>query len=171
MNDWKKYVLGVVLCCACLVFNACRTVTVLDTSKTDLAGIEVMETQTDIAVSGKELSATIDVIKTITDSAKDSGELTKEKVIKVIEYVDKSSSQVKSLNETISKQTAQISMLEKSRVNDNYKAEKAIAYKQGEIDKEKIKASIFLRWALIATGIALILAGILWLPKLLKLIL
>ena len=172
MNERRISRFVFVLACLCaFAFSSCRTVPSLDTSKTDLAGIEVMEMQTDIAVSGKDLASTIDDIKAITDDAKDSGELPKEKVIKVVEYVDKSATQVKALNETIAKQTGQITALEKSRITDNSAASKAIAEKQGEIDREKIKASIFFRWALIATGIALILAGILWLPKLLKLIL
>lgn len=172
MNERRIPRFVFILACLCaFAFSSCRTVPALDTSKTDLAGIEVMKTQTDIAVSGKDLASTIDDIKAITDSAKKSGELSKDKVIKVVEYVDRSSSQVKELNETITKQTGQISTLEKSRITDNSVASKAIADKQSEIDKAKIKASIFFRWALIATGIALVLAGILWLPKLLKLIL
>lgn len=172
MNERRISRFVFILACLCIVaFSSCRTVPSLDTSKTDLAGIEVMETQTDIAVSGKDLASTIDDIKTITDNAKETGDLSKDKVIKVVEYVDKSAVQVKALNETIAKQTGQISTLEKSRITDNSVASKAIADKQGEIDREKIKASIFFRWALISTVIAIVLAGILWLPKLLKLIL
>lgn len=162
---------AILLCTLCFLFAGCASApSIIDTSKTDLLGVDVMQTQTDIAVSGKDIASTIDDLKVITDSAKETGEIPKEKVVKVIEYVDRSASQVKTLNETISKHTGQITSLEKSRITDNANASKVIAEKQTEIDKQKIKASIFLRWALIATGIALVLAGILWLPKLLKLI-
>ena len=61
-------------------------------------------------------------------------------MVKVIEYVDKSSIQVKALNEMISKQTGKISTLEKSRITDNADYAKAIADKQNEIDKAKNKS-------------------------------
>ena len=167
----ERTILAMVICYLCFILGSCRTVPAIDTSKTDLLGVDVMQTQTEIVFTGKDLESTIDDIKTLTDDAKVTGEIQKDKVIKVVEYVDKSVVQVKALNEMISKQTGQISTLEKSRITDNSVASKAIADKQGEIDKEKIKASIFFRWALIATVIALALAGILWLPKLLKAIL
>lgn len=167
----ERTILAMVICYLCFILGSCRTVPAIDTSKTDLLGIDVMQTQTEIATSGKDLESTIDDIKAITDDAKVTGDIPKEKVVKVIEYVDKSASQVKALNEMISKQTGKISTLEKSRITDNADSSKAIADKQNEVDKAKIKASIFLRWALISTGIALVFAGILWFPKLLKLIL
>ena len=171
MNGTSKGLFYILLCGLLVSFvSSCRTVPSIDTSKTDLIGVDVMQTQTEIATSGKDLATTIDDIKAITDDAKVSGEISKEKVIKVVEYVDKSAGQVKALNETIAKQTGQISTLEKSRITDNSVASKAIADKQGEIDREKTKASICFRWALIVTVISLVLAGILWLPKLLKLI-
>ena len=171
-NETRKTMLYIVLCVMFIfTFNSCKTLPIaLDTSNTDTHAVDVMQTQTDITGSAKELESTIGNIKDITDTAKTTGELSKEKIVKVIEYVDKSSSQVKVLNETIAKQTEQIATLEKSRIEDNSSASKLVSNKQNQIDKEKIKASIFFRWALIATVIALVLAVVLWLPKLLKLI-
>lgn len=167
----ERTFLAMAVCYLCFILGSCRTVPAIDTSKTDALFVDVIETQTEVITTGNDVANTIDDIKAITDDAKVSGEIPKEKVVKVIEYVDKSSIQVKALNEMISKQTGKISTLEKSRITDNADYAKAIADKQNEIDKAKIKASIFFRWALISTGIALILAGIIWLPKLLKAIL
>lgn len=173
MNGRHAQIILAMAICYCLFFlGSCRTVpNILDTTKTDLIAVDVMQTQTEIVSTGKDIEATISDIKTITDDAKVTGEIPKEKVVKVVEYVDRSASQVKTLNETISKQTVQITVLEKSRITDNQDSSKLIAEKQTEIDKQKIKASIYFKWALIATVIALVLSGILWLPKLLKLIL
>lgn len=166
-----QVILAMVVCYLCFILGSCRTMPDIDTSKTDFIGIDIMQTQTEIAISGKDLASTIDNIKVITDETKISGEISKDKIVKVIECIDRSSIQVKTMNETIAKQTGQIASLEKSRISDNANASKVIADKQNEIDNTKIKASIFFRWALIASGIALVLAGILWLPKLLRLIL
>jgi len=130
-----------------------------------------MQTQTEIVSTGNDVANTIDDIKAITDGAKVTGEIPKEKVVTLIKYVDQSAEQIKAHNAVVKTLTGKISELERSRIADNSSASKAIADKQSEIDREKIKASIFFRWALIATGIALVLAGILWLPKLLKSIL
>lgn len=165
----EKLVLVVLLCL--FAFNSCRTVTSIDTSKTDEKFIDVIDSQTEVITSGKEIENTIDDIKVITDDAKATGEIPKDKVHTIIKYVDLSSEQIKDHNEKIKVLIGKITDLERSRITDNLEASKLIADKQTEIDKSKIKASIFFKWALIATVLALVLAGILWLPKLLKLIL
>ena len=172
MNEPAKR--GIMLLSACLlalVLGSCRTVPAIDTSKTDALFVDVIETQAEVITTGSDVANTIDDIKAITDDAKATGEIPKEKVITLIKYVDQSAEQIKAHNAVVKTLTDKITDLERSRITDNSNASKVIADKQGEIDREKIKASIFFRWALIATGIALVLAGILWLPKLLKLIL
>ena len=165
---------GCMLLFACLfafTLGSCKTIPTIDTSKTDALFVDVIETQTEVITTGNDVANTIDDIKAITDDAKVTGEIPNEKVVTLIKYVDQSAEQIKAHNAVVKTLTTQITELERSRITDNTDASKAISEKQGEIDREKIKASIFFRWALIATGIALVLAGILWLPKLLKLIL
>ena len=172
MNETAKR--SIMLLCSCLfafTLGSCKTIPAIDTSKTDGLFVDVIETQTEVITTGNDVANTIDNIKTITDDAKATGEIPKEKIITLIKYVDQSAEQISEHIENIKKLTRQNNELNKSRILDTSNASKVIADKQGEIDREKMKASIFFRWALIATGIALALAGIMFLPKLLKLIL
>ena len=171
-NETKKSgVIVLYILCVLFAFISCQTVTPIDTSKTDVLFVDVIETQTEVVSTGNNIANTIGDIKAITDDAKVTGEIPKEKVVTLIKYVDQSEEQIKAHNAVVKTLTGKITELERLRIADNSNASKAIADKQGEIDKEKIKASIFFRWALIASGIALALAGIMFLPKLLKLIL
>lgn len=158
-------------CLFAFTLGSCKTIPAIDTSKTDALFFYVIETQTEVITTGNDVANTIDDIKAITDDAKATGEIPKEKVITLSKYVDQSAEQIKAHNAVVKTLTGKITELERSRINDNSNASKVIADKQSEIDREKIKASIFFRWALIATGIALVLAGMLWLPKVLKIIL
>ena len=88
------------------VFLGCKTVPiVIDTNQTD-------EIATETIVKGKDLESTISDIKAITDDAKQSGSINTQNTIKIIEYVDTASDQVKDLNRKILD-------LEKSRKIDN----------------------------------------------------
>jgi len=172
MNETAKRSCMLLLACMfAFTLGSCKTIPAIDTSKTDGLFVDVIETQTEVITTGNDVANTIDDIKAITDDAKVTGEIPNEKVVTLIKYVDQSAEQIKAHNAVVKTLSGKITELERSRIIDNSNASKVIADKQGEIDKEKIKASIFFRWALIATGIALALAGIMFLPKLLKLIL
>ena len=149
----------------CFALVSCHSVPAIDTTKTDLLAIDVMETQTEIVSTGKDVEATISDIKEITDEAKTTGEIPKEKVTTLIKYVDLSAEQIKKHNEKTEKLTKKISELERSRIIDNSQNAKAIADKETQYQRDKVKASIFLKWALIATVCALVLAGFLFWPK------
>jgi len=158
-----------------IVFSAfivgCRTCPAsVDTNKTDTLQTEIAQTQTDLTATGKDTENTITIIKTITDDAKDSGEIPKEKVVTLIKYIDQSAAQIKAHNEIIAGLNKQITAYNKSRISDNLSASLIIADKENKYHAEKNKASGLLKWALIASFIALVLACILWLPKLLKFI-
>lgn len=171
MNETAKR--GCMLLLACLftfTLGSCKTITAIDTSKTDSLFVDVIETQTEVITTGNDVANTIDDIKAITDDAKVTCEIPKEKVITLIKYVDQSAEQIKAHNAVAKTLADKITDLERSRIDDNSNTFKVIAEKQGEIDRQKTKASIFFRWALIATVIAFVLAGILWLPKLLKML-
>lgn len=160
----------ILLIVSVFIFASCRTVPIaLDTSKTDKLFVDVIDTQSKVVDTGNEVASTIENIKDITDDAKTTGEISKEKVVTLIKYVDRSAEQIKEHNTIVNDLTRKIIELERYRISDNENASKVIAIKQNELDKAKIKASIFFKWALIATGLALVLAGILWLPKLVKL--
>ena len=93
---------------------SCKTVpAVIDTSETDSIAAETI-------VQGKDLESTIDDIKDITDTAKETGVITEKETVKIIEYVDKASGQVKELNEKLID-------LEKSRKEDNLKSGNVIS--------------------------------------------
>lgn len=160
----------ILLIVSVFILASCHTVPVaLDTLKTDKLFVDVIDTQSKVVDTGNEVASTIDKVKDITDDAKTTGEIPKEKVVTLIKYVDQSSEQMKAHNATVTDLTSKITALERSRISDNEDASKVIASKQNEIDKEKIKASIFFKWALIATGIALFLACVIVLPKLVRL--
>ena len=172
MNERRIPCIVLVLACFCaFAFSSCRTVPDIDTSKTDVLFMDVIETQTEVITTGNDVANTIDDIKAITDDAKVTGEIPKEKVVTLIKYVDVLKQQDDAHNQAVTKQTGLLPDYERSRQNDNANHAVELVIKEGQYQSEKIKASIFFRWALIATVIALVLAGILWLPKLLKLIL
>jgi len=99
---------------------SCRTVpTIIDTPETDLKSVSVMQAQTEIVSTGKDLQSSIATIKVITDEAKSTGEIPKEKVQTVIKYVDNSAMQIEKLNIQIQDQTKNIAELEQSRIKDN----------------------------------------------------
>ena len=105
---------------ASILFVGCHSLPIsVDTSKTDLLALDVVTTQTEIASTGKEVQASIEAVKVITDEAKATGEIQKDKTEVVIKYVDKSASLIASLNQQIKKQTEQIANSEKSRITDN----------------------------------------------------
>ena len=93
---------------------SCKTVpVVIDTTEADSIAVEAI-------VQGKDLGSTIDDIKDITDTAKETGVITEKETVKIIEYVDKASGQVKELN-------AKLIDLEKSRKEDNLKSGNVIS--------------------------------------------
>jgi len=107
----------------------------VDTSKTDSAIADIQTKQTDITKGSTELSGTIDQIKTITDDAKGTGVISKPDTVKIIEYVDRSSGQVKKLTETIDSQTKQINDMAKSHIQDNANASSRLSEMQTKLDK------------------------------------
>jgi hypothetical protein len=99
---------------------SCRTVpTIIDTPETDLKSVSVMQAQTEIVSTGKDLQASIESVKVITDEAKTTGEIQKYQVQTVIKYVDNSAMQIEKLNIQIQDQTKNIAELEQSRIKDN----------------------------------------------------
>jgi len=153
------------------IITGCRTCpSSVDTTKTDILQADISQTQTDLTATGKDVETSITIIKTITDDAKDSGEIPKEKVATLIKYVDQSAAQIKAHNEIIAGLNKQITAYNKSRISDNLSASLIIADKENKYQAEKNRSSVLLKWALIASSIALVLACILWLPKLLKFI-
>ena len=153
MNEWGKYVLGVLLCCACLVSNACRTLPSVDTSKTDGLFVDVIDTQTKVVDTGNDVEKTIVNIKVITDDAKGTGEIPKDKIVTLIKYVDHSSEQIKAHNEIVKDLTGKITELEKSRQEDNGKYAKQIDDMSKNINKLKPFRSRFF----VASGVILLL--------------
>lgn len=111
----------------------------------------VNATQTEIASTGATVAGDIATVKEITDVAKITGEIPKESVPTVIKYVDKAHDDVAELNKLIEKQTKNISTM------------------TIEIDKYKEKASIYFKWALIASLVVLVLGLLLFAPKPVKL--
>jgi hypothetical protein len=109
MNGRNAKIVSVVLCGVFIVvISSCATVPVsIDTHETDSLAIETI-------VQGKDLEATITDIKTITDKSKETGEISKPDTVKIIEYIDKSKTQVIELN-------AKLLASEKSRKADNEK--------------------------------------------------
>jgi hypothetical protein len=83
--------------------------------------------------------------------------------------VDKSAAQVKSLNETIARQTGQIATLEKLRIDDNTKQGNAIANLQiekGNVETARdIARKIAFYLAVICFGLIVFIA-VYWLLKL-----
>lgn len=110
----------------------------------------VNATQTEIASTGATVAGDIATVKEITDIAKTTGEIPKSSVPTVIKYVDKAHDDVTDLNKLIEKQT------------------KNIASMTVELDKYKEKASVYFKWALIASLVSLILGVLLFAPKLVK---
>ena len=156
---------------ACLfALVGCTTVAPIDTSKTDGAYVDVIDAQTEVIISGKDVESIIEGIKVITDDAKVSGEIPKDKTVTLIQYVDRSAAQIKAHNETVKVLSGKISTLEKSRIDDNKKSSGIISGLQKDLDKAKAKAGIYFKWAAIASIIAIGLAAIMFLPKLLKLV-
>jgi len=176
MEDGQKRFGTGVLALLLIVFSAfiigCRTCPAsVDTTKTDTLQTEIAQTQTDLTDTGKDTETTITIIKTITDDAKVTGEIPKEKVVTLIKYVDQSAAQIKAHNEIIAGLNKQITAYNKSRISDNLSASLIIADKENKYHAEKNKSSGLLKWALIASFIALVLACILFLPKLIKILL
>lgn len=104
-----------------IVLLGCKTVpVVIDTTETDSIAVETI-------VQGKDLENTIDNIKVITDSVKDNGNvITEKETVKIIEYVDKASGQVKELN-------SKLIDLEKSRKEDNLQSGNVISLLTNEV--------------------------------------
>ena len=99
---------------------SCKTVpVVIDTTETDSIAVEAI-------VQGKDLESTIDDIKDITDTAKETGVITEKETVKIIEYVDKASGQVKELN-------SKLIDLEKSRKEDNLQSGNVISLLTNEV--------------------------------------
>lgn len=159
-----------VLFVSLLVLTGCTTVAPIDTSKTDGAYVDVIDAETEVIISGKDVESTIAGIKVITDDAKVSGEIPKDKTVMLIQYVDRSATQIKEHNDKIKVLASNIAMLEKSRVADKAIYSKVIAVCQKDLDKAKAKAGIYFKWAAIASLAAIGLAAIMFLQKLLKLI-
>lgn len=107
-------ILSIVLLAGCLSVPA-----TIDTSKTDTLAVDVMKAQTEIVSTGKDLQASIETVKVITDEAKTTGEIQKYQVQTVIKYVDNSAMQIEKLNIQIQDQTKNIAELEQSRIKDN----------------------------------------------------
>lgn len=136
-----------------LLFASCRTVppVVVSTPETDKLAVETI-------VQGKDLESTISDIKTITDTAKETGSISKPDTVKIIEYVDKSAGQVSALN-------AKLLAAESSRASDNKKnagiisgLNTAIAERDKEIKKLiSYRYRFFVSCAIIAV-IALLIA-------------
>ena len=157
-----------------IVFSAfivgCRTYPAsVDTSKTDILQTEVFETQTAVTQEATELSGTIDQIKTITDDAK-GGIISPEKTVTLIKYVDLSVKQKDIQLATILQLNKQIANYSKSRISDNLSFSLQLTDKEKQLQAEKKTASNRLKWATIASFIALVLACILFLPKMIKFI-
>ena len=131
---------------------SCKTVpSVIDTTQTDSIAVETI-------VQGKDLENTIDNIKVITDNVKDSGNIITEKeTVKIIEYVDKASGQVKELN-------AKLIDLEKSRKEDNLKSGNVISKITNELIASRETALKRLNAIIILSSILalLIVSGILY---------
>jgi hypothetical protein len=156
-----------VVLCSLFIFDviACKTAPVmLDTTATDLMAVDVMQTQTEIVSASKYVTATIDDIKEITDAAKLTGVVP----VTIIKYVDVLEAENKTLVDAIKTQTIILPEFNKLRIGNNASAEKLVSEKQTQYEKEKNKATIFLRWALTATLISLVLAGVIFLPKTIK---
>jgi ribosomal protein L10 len=167
-----KAMLLVVLYCVCFIaLVSCQSIAQVSTAQTDGLFTEVVKGQTAIAASGKEIADTSKVLTdTVTDIA-NAGTVTKEQIKTLVVYTDKNTglvAQVKTLNEKIDQQGLVIDQTSKSRLSDNASFSAVIAQKIEAYKAEQIKASTRLGWALIATGIALVLAGIIWLPKIIK---
>ena len=166
MNEKIRTSLLVVLC-SLFIFNviACKTAPVIfDTSKTDLMAIDVMKTQANIALASKDITETIDDIKEITDAAKLTGVVP----VTIIKYVDVLKAENTTLTDAIKTQTVILPEFNKLRTSDNTKAESLLAGKQAQYEKEKNKAAIYSKLALIATLISFVLAGVIYLPKIIK---
>ena len=129
----------------------CKTVpVVIDTTETDSIAVEAI-------VQGKDLESTIDNIKDITDTAKETGVITEKETVKIIEYVDKASGQVKELN-------AKLIDLEKSRKEDNLKSGNVISKITNELIASRETALKRLNAIIILSSILalLIVSGILY---------
>ena len=129
----------------------CKTVpVVIDTTETDSIAVEAI-------VQGKDLESTIDNIKDITDTAKETGVITEKETVKIIEYVDKASGQVKELN-------AKLIDLEKSRKEDNLKSGNVITQITNELIGSRETALKRLNTIIILSSILalLIVSGILY---------
>ena len=99
---------------------SCKTAPVIfDTHETDLKSFDVIQAQNEITSTGNELQSSIATVKVITDEAKSTGDIPKEKVQTVIKYVDNSAMQIEKLNIQIQDQTKNIAELEQSRIKDN----------------------------------------------------
>lgn len=121
---------------------SCKTApTIIDTPKTDLKAVDVMQAQTEIVSTGKDLQSSIATIKVITDEAKSTGEIPKEKVQTVIKYVDNSAMQIEKLNIQIQDQTKNIAELEQSRIQDNSIFVTELSKRNTENQKLKQKVS------------------------------
>ena len=135
----------------------CKTVpVVIDTTETDSIAVEAI-------VQGKDLESTIDNIKDITDTAKETGVITEKETVKIIEYVDKASGQVKELN-------AKLIDLEKSRKEDNLKSGNVITQITNELIGSRETALKRLNTIIILSSILalLIVSGILYVISKLK---
>ena len=165
----KPNLLGFLPVVYILVLCSCQTVKV-STAQTDALFTDVQKNQTEIVDTGKQISDTTKVItETVADISK-AGTITPTQIKTLVVYTQDNSAQVKTLNEKLAEQTVVIDQTGKSRLSDNASFSTVIAQKTSELKGEKLKASTRLVWALIATGIALVLAGMRWLPKLLKII-
>ena len=174
MNESRKAMfLAFLSCGAMFALVSCQTVKQVSTEQTDGLFAEVMDGQAAIADVGKQIADTAAVIdKTVSDIAS-SGAVTKEQIKTLVVYTDKNTglvAQVETLNNKISQQTLVIDQTSKSRLGDNASFSAVIAQNKQRYEAEKIKASTRLVWALIATGIALVLACILFHPYIKKLL-
>lgn len=160
MNDRRTQSLFIILC-TLFVLNAfsCKSVPPVDTSHTDKQFIEVVKAQTEVITTGKDVESTIGDIKTITDDAKVSGEIPKEKVITLIKYVDQSAEQIKQHNEKVKELNKEIITLEESRINDNKEHAIKIDSLETTIKKLEPYKHRFIVACLILAFIGILIAG------------
>jgi len=156
----KRMFLAFLSCGALFALVSCKTVTTaIDTSNTDKLAIETI-------VQGKDLEATITDIKTITDNAKETGEISKPDTVKIIEYVDKSKTQVTELN-------TKLLASETSRIEDNKKMGNTINEQASTISSLKDQRDAAKKWlfiSLIINAVLILFTTIYIILKLKKLI-
>ena len=99
-----------------LLVSCASSPSIVDTSTTDRLSVDVALGQTEITATGKDLQASIESVKVITDEAKQTGIIRDTET--VIQYVDKSAGQITELNKHIKDQSNRIAEQEKSRIDN-----------------------------------------------------